>query len=178
MFLLPQRNYTHPRAKLPMTRLVPARESERLAELHRLAILDTEPEPQFDAICRDALCFFRVPIAYIAFLDENRQWLKAACGIASSSIPRERTFCASTILLDRLLIVRNAMAHPRYSKNDFVLGPPHIRFYAGAPLALNAGLRVGTFCLIDTVPRELTDEQVQAIKNIAGIVVEHLRMRA
>ena len=161
-----------------MTKLMPAREKERLAVLQDLAIVDTEPEAQFDAICRHACNFFQVPIAYIAFIDEGRQWLKAACGIRPSGVPRAGTFCARTILLDRVLIVTDASAEPRFASNPYVLGPPHICFYAGAPITLNEDLHVGTLCLIDTIPRDFSREHVDALRLLADYVVERLQIRA
>ena len=87
---------------LIMTQLVPAREKERLIALRRLKVIDSDPEAQFDAVCRFACSYFQVPIAYIAFIDEGRQWLKAACGIDLTSVPRSGTICSRTILLDRV----------------------------------------------------------------------------
>ena len=130
-----------------MTYLRPAREAKRLAALRRLAILDTEPEPQFDAICRRACDLFEVPIAYIALIDEGRQWMKAACGIKLSSVPRYGTICSSTILFDRSLILRDATTDKRFHNNLYVVGPPYIRFYAGTPLTLEDGLRITWRCV-------------------------------
>lgn len=161
-----------------MTRLVPARERERLAALESLEILDTEAEPQFNAVCRYACNFFQVPIAYISFIDEGRQWLKAACGMSLTSVPRAGTFCARTILLDRVLIVRDASADPRFANNQYVLGAPHICFYAGAPLTLAQGIHIGTLCLIDTVVRDFSAERAEALRSLAEYVVEHLQSRA
>ena len=163
---------------LLMTRLVPTREKERLAALQELAIVGSEPEPQFDIICRFACNFFKVPIAYIAFIDEGRQWLKAACGMSPTSVPRAGTFCSRTILLNRVLVVRDALADPRFADNPYVVGAPHICFYAGAPLTLTQGMHVGTLCLIDTAPREFQAQEVEALSDLAGYVVRRLQTRA
>ena len=160
-----------------MTRLLPAREKERLAALDSLKIVDTKAEHQFDAVCRFACDIFQVPIAYIAFIDETRQWLKAACGMSQTSVPRVGTFCARTILLDRVFVVGDASTDPRFATNRYVLGAPHIRFYAGAPLTLTQGIHIGTMCLIDTASRDFSEEQAETLRGLAAYVVKGLQSR-
>ena len=160
-----------------MTRLLPAREKERLAALDSLGIVDTIAEHQYDAVCRFACDIFQVPIAYIAFIDDSRQWLKAACGMSQISVPRVGTFCARTILLDRVLVVGDASTDKSFASNRYVLGTPHIRFYAGAPLTLTEGIHVGTVCLIDTAARAFSEEQAETLRGLAKYVVRALQSR-
>lgn len=160
-----------------MTRLLPAREIERLDALRRLAIVDSAPEPHFDAICRFACDLFDVPIATIAFLDADRQWFKASCGLDAKETQRNVAFCARTILFDEPLVVPDATADRRFATNPFVAGAPGIRFYAGVPLAVDEGLRIGTVCVIDTAPRSFPPAQLRKLQGIADIAVAYLRLR-
>jgi PAS domain S-box-containing protein len=155
---------------------VPVNETARLADLRRLAIVDTPPQPHFDAVCRLACDLFAVPIATIGFVEADRQWFKASCGLASEGSSRADAFCAHTILSDTPFIVPDAAADPRFAENPLVRAEPHIRFYAGVPLALRPGLRIGTLCLIDTVPRAVSPEQVERLRDLGAIVVAHLRL--
>ena len=157
-------------------RIVPVEEAERLADLQRLGIVGTEAEPHFDAVCRLARDLFAVPIVTITFIDADHQWHKAACGLDRASGPRETAFCARTILSDEPLVIPDAAKDPNFADNPLVVGSPGIRFYAGVPLALRPGLRLGTLCLIDTVPRTFPTEQVRRLQDLAEIVLAHLRL--
>jgi GAF domain-containing protein len=141
---------------------LPANERERLALLHDLLLLDTPPEERFDKIVAFACAEFGVPICLISLIDADRQWFKAAVGLDACETARDISFCAHAILGDGLMLVPDALRDPRFHDNPLVLGPPHIRFYAGAPLTCADGLALGTLCLIDTVPRTL-DPVEQAI---------------
>ncbi|GJD93158.1 bifunctional diguanylate cyclase/phosphodiesterase [Methylobacterium iners] len=153
-----------------------ADESERLKALHDLGILDTPPEAHFDAVCRTAQTLFSVPLATIAMVDEHRLWKKVRCGIADENLPRDLAFCAHTILSDDLLVIEDATSDERFAKNPFVTGQPGIRFYAGAPLSLRPGVRIGTLCLLDTVPRSFNAAQRQQLQDLAAVVLAHLRL--
>nr|WP_137830252.1 EAL domain-containing protein [Methylobacterium sp. L1A1] len=153
-----------------------ADEDKRLKALHDLRILDTPPEAHFDALCRAAQALFLVPIATITMVDADRQWQKARCGPVSESAPREITFCTHTIQSDDLLVVEDATQDVRFTANPFVAGQPSIRFYAGAPLILRPGIRIGTVCLIDTIPRRFDAEQRQQLQDLATVVLAHLRL--
>ncbi|GJD54156.1 PAS domain S-box protein [Methylobacterium dankookense] len=155
---------------------VPVNEAARLAELRRLAIFGTPRQPHFDAVCRLACELFAVPIATIAFVEADRQWFKASCGVASEGSSREDAFCSYTIMSDAPFIVADAAADPRFAENALVVSEPHIRFYAGLPLSLRPDLRIGTLCLIDTVPRDFPPEQVARLRDLGEIVVAHLRL--
>lgn len=153
-------------------------EAERLSALRALRIVGTEAEEHFDAVCQTASALFGVPIALVSLLEEDRQWFKARCGLDVDGTTREDAFCTYTILSDEVLVVEDARQDERFAKNPLVTGTPHIRFYAGAPLSLDPGLRVGTLCIIDTKPRSFSHEQRQQLRTLAKIVVGHLRLHA
>lgn len=139
---------------------IPKNEEARLLALKQLRILDTCAEAEFDAIVRAASLICGVPISLISLVDEKRQWFKANVGLESvKETPRELAFCAHTILGDTILEVADATLDPRFSDNPIVLGEPNIRFYAGVPLRLTSGENVGTLCVIDSKPHQLTDHQ-------------------
>src|SRR5947209_1144548 len=142
---------------------LPVDESERLAELRALEILDSPAESRFDRIVELAARVFRVPIAYVAMIDANRQWLKSRCGFDVSETARGVSFCAHTILQDEPLVVPDALLDPRFRDNPLVVGEPFVRFYAGHPLAGPGGHNVGTLCLVDHVPRTLSDCELEML---------------
>ena len=153
----------------------PWSESERLSALRSLKILNTPPEAHFDAICRIAQALFGVPIALIPLVEENDLWFKAKCGLTSDGAPRDIAFCNYTILSDDVLIVEDTSRDARFRDNPLVTGELGVRFYAGAPLALTSGLRLGTLCIIDTAPRTFSAEQVSQLRDLAEVVSAHLR---
>ena len=154
-----------------------ASEAERLAALHALRILDSDPEAQFDAVCRTAQRLFGVAIAYISLVDAERQWLKACVGIMPTQTSRAGSFCDRTIAQDAMLVVPDARRDPRFSGLEIVTGPPHIVFYAGAPLILRPGVRLGSLCLADPQPRDFTPEDAAALRDLAEIVTAQMRLR-
>lgn len=147
----------------------PSTEQERLADLQALQLLDTPPEERFDRLVRLAMDVFDVPIAYLALIDADRQWLKAKCGIARDQTGRDESFCGHTILGQGPLIVNDASADPRFCDNPLVVKSPGIRFYAGHPLAGPAGYNVGTLCIADTRSRSLTDRELSAFCRLATL---------
>jgi diguanylate cyclase (GGDEF)-like protein/PAS domain S-box-containing protein len=151
-------------------------ESERLAVLRDLKVLDTPDETHFDAVCRTAQALFSAPIAFVSLVDENRQWFKARCGIDVKETPRSIAFCNYAILSDDVLIIEDALSDPRFAENPLVTGPCGVRFYAGAPLILHQGIRLGTLCLMDVRRRSFSPEQVRQFQDLANIVVAHLRL--
>lgn len=148
---------------------IPADETERLADLHALALLDTPTEERFDRIVRLAAAMFDVPIAYIALVDADRQWFKSKCGLTSDETGREVSFCGHAILQAETLVIPDALEDERFADNPLVVGEPFIRFYAGHPLAGRAGKNVGTLCLADHVPRTLGSRELAALRNLAGV---------
>lgn len=157
--------------------LLPMNERERLNELYRHAILDTPPEEFFDRVAQVAAQLCDVPIAMVSLLDRDRQWFKSKIGIAPSQTPRENSFCAQTILGTETLQVEDTTTDPRFAENPLVTGDPHIRFYAGAPLINPRGFGLGSLCVIDRKPRQLSPEQLSSLKLLAAQVVHHLELR-
>ncbi|KQT57031.1 hypothetical protein ASG52_02845 [Methylobacterium sp. Leaf456] len=154
----------------------PPNEPERIAALRALGILGTEPEPHFDAVCRTAAALFAVPIATVALLDADDLWFKAKCGIEAEGAPRDMAFCAHTILSDANLVIEDTQADPRFADNPLVTGEAGIRFYAGAPLILRPGVRIGTLCLMDRQPRAFGQQDRERLRDLATVVVAHLRL--
>ncbi|MBI3098597.1 MAG: PAS domain S-box protein [Planctomycetes bacterium] len=152
-------------------------EQARLEALRRFEILDTPPERAFEEIVKLAARLCRVPIAYIAFLDEARQWIKAKIGIELQSSPRRESFCHHTIQSPGLTFVPDALADDRFRESPLVRAGPQIRFYAGAPLVTAEGCAVGTLCVADSQPRDLSHEEQDSLRSLAGIVVRELELR-
>jgi diguanylate cyclase (GGDEF)-like protein/PAS domain S-box-containing protein len=154
--------------------VLPPDEVERLNILRSYEILDSESEEAFDAMVQLASYICQTPIAVISLVDESRQWFKAAVGLDVKETSRDVSFCAHTILQDGAMVVADARFDERFSDNPLVLSSPGIRFYAGIPLTTSAGYRLGTLCVIDKVPRELSATQLGAIKTLADNVMAHL----
>lgn len=160
---------------MPVTK--PVNEAARLAALERYAILDTDPEQSFDDLTLLASFIFKTPIAMISLIDGERQWFKSRVGIAVSETPREVAFCSTAILQSEILVVPDALEDERFRDNPFVVADPHIRFYAGAPLINEDGYALGTICVVDQTPRELTPEQRDALKALSRLVLAQMEFR-
>lgn len=157
---------------------IPANEAERLAALRNYAILDTDPDDNFDRIVQLAARQFDVPIALISLVDEKRQWFKACCGLDVRETDRDLAFCAHAILGDDVFLVLDASKDERFADNPLVTGGPKIRFYAGAPLVNPQGHKLGTLCLIDNEPRDGFSQEDQALlHDLAAVVVDQIEMR-
>ncbi|UCP14498.1 sensor domain-containing diguanylate cyclase [Aeromonas media] len=153
---------------------IPEHERQRLDGLRRLAILDSTAEERFDRITRMARNMFEVPISLISLVDEERQWFKSRCGLDAQETPRDVSFCGHAILGEEIFVVEDAIRDPRFADNPLVLGDPHIRFYAGTPLHIAGGYKVGTLCLIDRRPRQLDERQRALLMDLAGMVEHEL----
>jgi anti-sigma regulatory factor (Ser/Thr protein kinase) len=152
-------------------------EAERLKALRQYRILDTDPEQAFDDLTLIASQICGVPIALISLVDEDRQWFKSRVGIEVRETSRSVSFCAHAILQQGIFTIADASKDARFCDNPFVQGDPHIRFYAGAPITTQDGYALGTLCVIDYVPRELTDEQKNALRALQRQVAAQLELR-
>lgn len=142
----------------------------RQVALDRLGILDTPREERFDRVTRLAQELFGVPMVSVSFIDRDRQWRKSFIGLPGHEAPREQAFCDATIRQPGTLIVEDAALDERFSANPFVVGDPHLRFYAGHPLQAPGGEQVGTLCIIDTEPRRLSEREAALLRDLAGWV--------
>lgn len=153
------------------------REEERIARLLGYDILDTEPDVIFDRLTAMAAEITGSPIALISLVDRNRQWVKSHYGINLKESPRQDSFCGYAILdTEKMFVVPDSLKDPRFEHNPFVTGDPHIRFYAGIPLQNGDGLPIGSFCVIDRKPRELTEAQTASLRNLAQITMDYLEV--
>jgi PAS domain S-box-containing protein len=152
-------------------------EEKRLKTLLDYQILDTCPEREFDSITRLASYICKTPFALITFLDDQRQWVKSSFGVPLAQTPLHEAFCTYTIQGDLIFQVKDSLLDSRFFNNPLVHQPPHIRFYAGAPLISPEGFRIGAICVLNTGPGDLCEEQQDALKVLAGEVISHLEMR-
>jgi diguanylate cyclase (GGDEF)-like protein len=153
---------------------IPADEASRLATLKSLNVLDTPPEERFDRLTRLAKRMFRVPMALVSIVDENRQWFKSKDGLDAAETPRNISFCGHAILGDDIFLISNALADQRFADNPLVTGAPNIRFYAGCPLRSAGGVKVGTLCLLDDKPHEFDSDDASALRDLASMVEDEL----
>lgn len=153
-------------------------ESRRLARLQLLAVMDTEPEPIFDSLTRLAADICGAPISLISLVDEKRQWFKSNLGLEGvQQTDRSVAFCAHAIEDDGLMEVCDAQLDPRFAANPLVTGEPRIRFYAGVPLVMPEGERLGTLCVIDRQARHLTEAQRRSLVTLAELAAQALLLR-
>ena len=153
---------------------IPDDEDDRLRALRALLILDTPPEDRFDRIVAFAAQEFDMPMAFVTLVDAERQWFKARVGSDTQETARDVSFCAHAILQDEPLVIDDAQQDARFRDNPLVTGAPHIRFYAGAQLALPSGQSVGTLCIIDRQPRTLDRVELAILKSLRDLAVEEL----
>lgn len=153
-------------------------ETARIAAVHSFDILDTPPDGAFDRIAAIAARTFGVPIGIVSVVDTDRIWFKAHHGLPDvQQIEREPGLCASAILHDGPWVVSDAATDPRTLTNSLVAGEFGLRFYAGVPLTTSEGFNLGTLCVLDTEPREVTESEVQTLGDLATLVVSELELR-
>lgn len=149
----------------------PDNEALRIETLRQFLILDTPPETRFDNLTKAAASFFRVKIAVVSLVDENRQWFKSICGLDAAQTPRDISFCGHAILQNEVMVIEDALHDERFFDNPLVTGEPKIRFYAGAPLTVSNGVNIGTLCLIDSQPRTMSPIEIEMLSDMAKVVV-------
>lgn len=161
------------------TPLAPSNETERLNALATYGLLDTPAEPLFDEVTALAAGITHTPISLVSLIDKDRQWFKSAYGLPGArETPREVAFCAHAILQPAPFIVDDATHDARFAHNPLVTDDPKIRFYAGIPLINAQGYSLGTLCVIDRVPRHLSDSQIEDLRRLAGVVMALIEARA
>jgi len=156
-------------------------ESERLATLQSTGLLDSLPEERFDRITRLAKAMFKVPISLVSLVDEDRQWFKSNQGLAGATeTPRDHAFCSHAILTDDIMVVPDALQDERFADNPLVEGSPNIRFYAGCPIKVPScedgsnKIPIGTLCVIDSKPRDLSEDERRALKDFGAMIEQEL----
>lgn len=152
-------------------------EAKRLDDLRLYKILDTAAEKTFDELTQIASAICETPISLISLVDENRQWFKSRHGLDATETPRAYAFCAHSIQGEEMMVVEDATNDERFAENPLVTGAPNIRFYAGVPLIVESGSALGTLCVIDKEPRELTKMQRNALEVLGHAVVTQLELR-
>ena len=153
----------------------PRNEEQRLALLKRLRLLDTPLDDRFERITRLACKSLNVPISAVSLVDGERQWFKSIQGLNVSETPRDVAFCAYAIMENTPFVVSDAMRDERFRDNPLVTSDPSIRAYAGCPLDLGDGLRVGTLCAIDTKPRNFSAAELAVLEDLAAMVLSELQ---
>src|SRR6266849_5686267 len=155
---------------------LPENEVARLENLRSYAILDTPPEQAFDDLTRLAAYICGTPIALIGFIDLDRQWFKSRIGWDVPEVPRDMSFCTHAILQPDVLVISDTLKNKRFGASPLATHGG-IRFYADAPLISAEGYALGTLCVMDSVPRELTEGQTDALRKLARQVMTQLKSR-
>jgi signal transduction histidine kinase len=156
---------------------IPHNEQERLKELRRLNILDSEQEKDFDELVELASIICGVPISLVSLVDSDRQWFKSKKGLDVESTHRDVSFCGHAINDDDIFIIENTLTDKRFFDNPLVTNDPNIRFYAGMPLKSENGYNLGTLCVIDSKPKKINEDQVRALKILSGQASKLIELR-
>ncbi|MFA6275360.1 MAG: GAF domain-containing sensor histidine kinase [Pedobacter sp.] len=163
--------------QIPLT-LIPANDNERIQKLHTYDILDTPEEDSFDKIAILAAQIFNTPIAQVTFVDRERVFFKTNISpLEATEIDRKDSFCSIAILNEEVTLFENVLAVPELANNPFVMMENGIRFYAGAPLKTTEGLQLGTVCVLDTEPKQVTQQQLKMLETLSSIVMDELELR-
>lgn len=152
----------------------PMDEHTRLETLRSLKLLDTSPSERFDRLTRIARRMFGVPVSLVSLVDDNRQWFKSRQGLDATETPRDISFCGHAILGDDIFIVADATKDNRFDDNPLVTDNPNIRFYAGVPLRVSNGSKIGTLCIIDEQPREFSEEDLELLRDLAEMAQQEI----
>ncbi len=154
----------------------PKNETQRLAVLRSYRVLDTDPEDSFDRLTRLAARLLDAPICLVSLVDERRQFFKSCVGLDVRETERDVSVCAHNILTDEPMVVEDALEDERFRENALVRKGV-FRSYAGAPLVTSCGHRLGSFCVLDTVPRAFSIDEVELLETFAQVVVDELELR-
>jgi adenylate cyclase len=162
-------------ASLPFEEL--KKEKARLEALHSQNILDTGSEEEFDRIVKVASFICGTPISLISLVDIDRQWFKSKIGLEVNETPRNVSFCSHAIQQEGIMEIEDASKDVRFKDNPLVTGDPNIRFYAGTPLVTENGLKLGTLCVIDKVPKTLSKEQKECLESLSKQVMDQFELK-
>lgn len=147
---------------------IPKDEEKRIEAVHRLAILDTEPEERFDVLTREAVEKLKVPMSMVSILDSNREWYKSCVGYDKKEGGRAESFCGYALMATNIFMIEDTLKDPRFADNPTVTGFPFIRFYAGIALFDQKTRQpIGVFCVKDTKPRKLSVEEIGVMIDLA-----------
>ena len=148
---------------------IPNDENKRIEAVHRLAILDTEPEERFDVLTREAAEKLKVSMSMVSILDSDREWYKSCVGFNKKEGGRAESFCGHALLATNIFIVEDTLKDPRFADNPTVIGEPFIRFYAGIALFDHKTRQpIGVFCVKDTKPKKLTVQEIGVLIDLAN----------
>jgi diguanylate cyclase (GGDEF)-like protein len=157
---------------------IPQNEEQRLQAVRSYGILDSAPEVDFDALTRLAAYAFDAPAAVVGLMDADRLWFKSRFGLDVPQLDRQIAFCAFAVMRpDELLVVNDLAQDPRFKDNPLVVDAPRLRFYAGAPLVDHQGYALGTIAVVDVKPRELSEMQQNALRDLSTLVMTALDNR-
>lgn len=162
----------------PSSYPLPEQEADRLRTLRSYKILDTKPEERFDELTQLAAIICGAPISLITLIDGDRQWFKSKVGLELAETPRAHAFCTHAIMQPQMFEVEDATKDQRFANNPLVTGDPHIRFYAGSPLATSDGHLLGTMCVLDREPRTLSAQQKTALEILGRQVIANMELRS
>ena len=152
----------------------PHNETERLNALFETGLLDSLPEERFDRLTRIAQRLFKVPYAMVSLVDSKRQWFKSKQGLDTCETSRDISFCGHAILEENLFEVQDASKDPRFADNPLVLGVPFVRFYAGVPIHTPDRFAIGTLCIVDDRPRQLSEDDKRALYDLADCINDEI----
>ncbi|KYC35330.1 hypothetical protein WA1_09290 [Scytonema hofmannii PCC 7110] len=152
-------------------------ETSRLKILHQYGILDTPDEADFDELTKLAAQICQTPVALITFVDDKRQWFKSKVGASVTEAPMDSGFCPFVVQNSDELIIPDTLTDKKFAKNPVVVLPPHVRFYAGIPLIAKEGYTLGTICVLDFVPRKLTQLQIQTLQTLSRQIIRLLERK-
>jgi sigma-B regulation protein RsbU (phosphoserine phosphatase) len=155
---------------------IPEQEEQRLQAVHALHLLDTPAEERFDRLSRMAARMFGTSAAFVSLIDRDRQLFKSRVGLDVSETPRDISLCAHAILGNDVLVVPDTRLDVRFADNPLVTGEPFLRFYAGQPLRAPSGDKVGTLCIADQTPRDLSPDEREILRELGELVEKELRM--